>query len=84
MIINRTLTMNVRIVTNLKNDIFATTQLHHHVASLPVHIPRLVMMVLITKCMGLMTTMTMTMMMTMMMMTGIADSTVDDPRGRIA
>ena len=69
-----------QIVTNLKNYIFATTQLHHHVASLPVHIPRLItiMMVMIKKCMGMMA-----MMMTMMM-TSIADSTVDDPTDRIA
>ena len=72
-----------QIVTNLKNDIFSGTQLNHHVAGLPVNIPRLIIMMIIMIMVVLtMIIMMITMMMVMLTMTmmSFADSTVDDPR----
>ena len=83
----KTVIIKMMLSTNLEDNVLSVPQLHHHVAGLPVHIPRLItiMMLMITKCMGMMT-MTTTMMMVMMtmMMMSIADSKVDDPTDRIA
>ena len=46
--------MNTKMKTNLKDNILASSQLHHHVPGLPVHVPSLAKMSMIMMVMMIM------------------------------
>ena len=78
----KTVIIKMMLSTNLENNVLSVPQLHHHVASLPVHIPRLITMVMMMTIMVMrVVSMVITVTMTMM---SIADSTVHDTTARVA